>query len=71
VLTKQEMRKINLLYTKNMYILKLLLNIVSAGIEALVILVTKFLYACVEEVCHLSAQLHFDTFHQHIIVEAL
>jgi hypothetical protein len=29
------------------------------------------LYACVEEVCHLSAQLHFDTFHQHIIVEAL
>jgi hypothetical protein len=37
--------------SKNMYILKVLLvllNVVTAGIEALVIL-----YACVKEVCHL------------------
>jgi hypothetical protein len=37
------------LYTKNIYTLKLLLNIVTAGIEALVILENKFLYACVKE----------------------
>jgi hypothetical protein len=36
LLTKQEMRK-NVLYTKNTYILKLLLNIVTATIEALVL----------------------------------
>jgi hypothetical protein len=36
---------------KNMYMLKLLLNIVTAGIEALVVLGNKFLYACVKEVC--------------------
>jgi hypothetical protein len=34
-----------LLYTKNMYILKLLLNVDTTGIEALV-LSGKFLYAC-------------------------
>jgi hypothetical protein len=62
----------NILYTKNMYVLKLLLNIVTAGIEALVASGNKFLYACVKEICHLWAQLHFDTFHQLlIIVEAL
>jgi hypothetical protein len=38
---------------KNTYILKLLLNVVAAGIEALVILGNKFLHACVKEVCHL------------------
>jgi hypothetical protein len=35
------------------YILKLLLNVVTAGSEALVISGNKFLYACVREVCHL------------------
>jgi hypothetical protein len=34
-----------------MYVLKLLLNIVTVGIEALVVLGNKFLYAWVEEVC--------------------
>jgi hypothetical protein len=46
------MRK-NYYKQKNMYILKLLLNVVPAGIEALVISGNKFLYACVKEVCHL------------------
>jgi hypothetical protein len=36
-----------------MYIVKLLLNVVTARIEALVVSDNKFLYACVEEVCHL------------------
>jgi hypothetical protein len=35
LLTKQATRTFFLLYTKNMYILKLLLDIVTAGIEAL------------------------------------
>jgi hypothetical protein len=35
------------------YVLKLLLNIVTAGIEALVVMGNKFLYASVKEVCHL------------------
>jgi hypothetical protein len=52
LLTKQAMRK-NLLYTKNTYILKLLLNIFTVGNEALVVLGHKFLYASVKEVCHL------------------
>jgi hypothetical protein len=50
LLTKQAMRK-KLLYTKNMYILKLLLSIVTAGIEALVMPANKILYACVKEIC--------------------
>jgi hypothetical protein len=58
-----------LLYAEK-YVLKLLLNIVTAGIEALV-LGNKFLYACVKGVCCLWAQPHFDTFHQLITVEAL
>jgi hypothetical protein len=33
--------------------LKLLLNIVTVGIEAIVISENKFSYACVKEVCHL------------------
>jgi hypothetical protein len=37
----------------NTYILKLLLNVVTTGIEALVISGNKFLYACVREVCRL------------------
>jgi hypothetical protein len=36
-------------YTKK-YILKLLLNIVTARIEALVVSKNKFLYGCVKEV---------------------
>jgi hypothetical protein len=51
LLTKQAMRK-KTLHTKNTYILKLLLNIVIAGIETLVS-GNKFLYDCVKEVCHL------------------
>jgi hypothetical protein len=55
-----------------MYILKLLLSIVTAGIEALVISGNKFLYACVKEVCSPWAQPQFDTFHElHITVEVL
>jgi hypothetical protein len=53
------------------YILELHLNIVTAGIEALVS-GNKFLYACVKEGSWLWAQPHFNTFHQLlIIVEAL
>jgi hypothetical protein len=52
LLTKQAMRK-KLLYTKYTYILEVLLNVVTAGIEALVILGNKFMYAYVKEVCHL------------------
>jgi hypothetical protein len=52
LLTKQAIRK-KVLYTKNMYILKLLLNIVTATIEALVVSGNKSLYACVKEVCRL------------------
>jgi hypothetical protein len=33
--------------------LKLLLNTVTAGIEALIVSGNMFLYACVQEVCHL------------------
>jgi hypothetical protein len=53
LLTKQAMRTTNLLHTKNKYILKLLLNKVTAGIEALVVSENKLLYVCVKEVCHL------------------
>jgi hypothetical protein len=49
---KRTMKKINLLYTKNMYILKLFLNIVTAGTEALVS-ENNVLYANVKEVCHM------------------
>jgi hypothetical protein len=65
LLTNQAMRKkiIYKLYTKNMSVLKLLLTIVTAGIEALVVPGNKCLYACVNEVCHL----HFDNFHQLLI----
>jgi hypothetical protein len=50
-LTKQAMRKRNHYIQK--YILKLLLNVVTTGIEALVISGSNFLYACVKEVCRL------------------
>jgi hypothetical protein len=55
LLTKQGMRK-NVLYTKNKCILKLLLNIGTVGIEALVVSEYKFLYARVKEVCRLWAE---------------
>jgi hypothetical protein len=42
-----------LLYTKNAYILELLLNVVSAGTEALVVSRKKFLYAYVKAICRL------------------
>jgi hypothetical protein len=52
LLTKQAMKR--KMYTKkNTYIFRLLLNVVTAGIEALVILRNLFLYACAKEVCHL------------------
>jgi hypothetical protein len=51
MLTKQAMRKTFLLYTKKC-ILKILLNVVTAGTEALVSC-NKFLYAPVKEVCRL------------------
>jgi hypothetical protein len=58
LLTKQATRKKKLLYTKNMYILKLLLNVVTAGIEAFVVLGNNFLYASVKEVSCLWVQPH-------------
>jgi hypothetical protein len=67
LLTKQREKKI--IYKK--YILKLLLNTVTAGIEAFVTLGNKFLYACVIEVCHLWAHSYFDTFHWLITVGTL
>jgi hypothetical protein len=43
-----------------------------AGIETLVVLGIKFLYACVKKICRLRAQPRFDTIHQLLtIVEAL
>jgi hypothetical protein len=54
-LTKQAMRNKN-----NTYILKLLLNVVTAGIETLIITGNKFLYVCVKEICCLSAESRFE-----------
>jgi hypothetical protein len=54
-LTKQATTK-KYYIQKTMYIPKLLLNVVTAGIEALVISGKKFLYACVKEVCRLQVQ---------------
>jgi hypothetical protein len=57
---------------KYTYILKLLLNVVTVGIETLVVSKNTFLYACVKEVCCLWTQPRLDTFHQLFnIVEAL
>jgi hypothetical protein len=72
LLTKHAMR-IFFYYTQKIhtYIHKLLLNVVTAGIEAPVILENRFLYAYVKDVCSLWAQSRFDTFQQLIIVEAL
>jgi hypothetical protein len=60
-LYKMPSEKKKLLYTKNMYILKLLLSIVTAGIEALVVSGYKF---CMP----VSSLPHFDTFHQLLII---
>jgi hypothetical protein len=50
----------------------LLINVVTAGIEGLIVSGNKFLYACVEEVCRLWTQPRFDTLYQlPIIIEAL
>jgi hypothetical protein len=55
-----------------MYVLKPLLNIVTARIEALVISGIKFSYTCVKEICSLYVWPHFDTFYElPIIVEVL
>jgi hypothetical protein len=70
LLTIQAMET-RLLHAINMYILKILLNIVPAGIEAF-ISGNEFLYSSVKKVCHLGAQPCFETFHQlPIIAEAL
>jgi hypothetical protein len=42
------------MYTKNINILQLLLNIVTAKIEARAVLGNKILYACVKEGCEHS-----------------
>jgi hypothetical protein len=47
---------------KNMNTIKLLLRVVTARLEAPVLLGNKFLYACVKEECHLRAHPHADTF---------
>jgi hypothetical protein len=60
----QTIRK-KLLYTKNMYMLKLLIKAVSVGIEAL-LSGNKFSYACIKEVQRLWAQTRFDI-HQLVI----
>jgi hypothetical protein len=49
---KKVMRKYILFYTKNTYIIKVILNVVTPGIEVLV-LEDKFMYACIKEVCRL------------------
>jgi hypothetical protein len=46
----------------------LLLNVVTAGIAALVVSVNIFSYACVNEVCRLWAQPRFDTIRQPLII---
>jgi hypothetical protein len=51
-----------------MYIPKLLFNVITAWIEALVKLGIKFLYACVKEVCCHWAQPRFDTFRKLLII---
>jgi hypothetical protein len=72
LLTKQSMRKQILLYIKMHTYLTLLLIVVTAGIEELVVSGNTFLYACVKEVCRLSAQPLFGTFYQlFFIVETL
>jgi hypothetical protein len=53
--TSNERKQISL-YTRNECILKLLVNLVITRIEARVVSGSKFLYACVKEVCHLWAQ---------------
>jgi hypothetical protein len=58
----------NIIVYKNMYIRKLLLNIDTVGIEALIVSEKKFLHASVNDVCLLWAQPRFDTFHQVLII---
>jgi hypothetical protein len=53
LLTKQTMREKKLIIYKNMYILKVLIYVITTGIEAVVASGNKSLYACVKEVCHL------------------
>jgi hypothetical protein len=52
--------KILIIY-ENTYILKLLLNVVTPGIEVIIVSRNRFLYACVKQFCRLRAQTHFDT----------
>jgi hypothetical protein len=64
---KTSMRKKNVFNTENKYILKLLLNVVTTWIEALVS-GNKFSYACAKGVWRRWAQPRFDTFHQLLII---
>jgi hypothetical protein len=49
LLTKHALKKKNIMYKR--YVHELLLNVVAAGIEALVVTGNNFLYAHVREVC--------------------
>jgi hypothetical protein len=62
LLTKQAMRKRIYYMQKKLYVLQLLLNVVTAGIEALVF-GNKSLYACVKKyaACGLSQVLYCET----------
>jgi hypothetical protein len=59
LLTKQTKRKKKLLYAKKSNTLKLLLNVVTAGSEALVASRNEYLHACVKKsaACDLSQAL--------------
>jgi hypothetical protein len=64
---KNNEKKICIMYKKK-YILKLRLNVVTAGTEALVVSGNKYLYAYLKEVCRHWAQPRFDTYHQDLII---
>jgi hypothetical protein len=55
---------------KKNVILQRLLNIVTAGTEALVVSGSKFLYVYVKEACRLLAQPRFDIFRQRAVIPA-
>jgi hypothetical protein len=71
LLTKQATKKKLYYIQKNKHMFELLLNVGTAGTEALLASGNKFLHACVKEVYRLWAEPHFDTFYQLIIAEAL
>jgi hypothetical protein len=54
--------KKTLRYTENTYILKPLLDIVTAAIEAIIILENKFLFDCLKEVYRLWVHPRLDAY---------